>query len=1354
MKKKRLLTAIFSLCFAMGIGTFTACDKVLGTGTSDSPSSSVSQESVSKDSTEDGADSSSEQTPPTPQKPAPAMPRFTDITSLSYLSVYSPPTYAAKTTLSEQTLSSSNRTVIKGSFNNVGADVYTGEGGEWVWTSLSLDLPKMNDGANGDLRECALSFDLKVNNCSPTSSISVIDENGERTDPIAFANSSLESTAMVEKTKLDDNWVHITINLPLLLDGEALNSVESVLIEFSNAFGDHDIDSVFYVDNLKFCTPTRAWTTPAVYNPDGYYSKTDELYVMFAGNSFIEYSASALWLSYLCMDNGASAYVDYVWTPNGRIPDQYDNAFGSGGYMTSASTLPDVVFIQDFYDLSDGLELGSYLEKTYSVNKTTEVKVYAAENETDDGALAATRYGIDLVNWRSAVKTLKADYSFADANLNYLDGALHSNELAGLVGGTLAYMDLYGEIPDIQKMWDTAEYFVGREGDAVVDFLPGRTTQQKQDALMNIVRVCATLSGLDSDSICWHSYSWRTIVEATCEKAGKQTGTCTVCRTKTQRTVRPLGHEYVNNACTRCDISVSPADADDLANLTYLLTIPEDTFEDLEIQDIPLSTPIYFLQNSTVSDNSTSALTTKYTADGITPLMDAEAPNGIYMSFAALNLQSIYGKSVDLYNANLFFDLYLEGCAPLGFTMLLSEQTMLMDMYYLEEYTYTSEAFSFTKSNNGWYHCELDISLMESAYEGEEYMAIMFFFASDGYSEEAAFTLDNIQITGLELDAPEVIPPIDPVQPDAGDWANLGQLSTELIGDWVVHANLTLQKDVVSPDGNSGSAIRGSFHENMTDNGYDSTQDPNGDGGKWVWTAVTIDLKTIYGHSVDLSNQTLFFDVKVNNCDATSSILLLNASGSRSTQIPFNNAVNNPQVSATAGFLKETAFLTDGWARISVYFDKVYANEDHTAVDKIYITFSNAFGDYVNDSVFYLDNVHLAEGCFLPAEVDKDEWGDKNMVFALEPYNGGASPDLYLQTDVVSQNSTSAWQLDLSTYRASNPNVDANGNKWGYAQLQFAVLRHDYLNGNYSLKNLKNTQLTFDVKNVNVNTFGSIELFSVELSYPIVYSLAWDSRAENTSAITKTNLGDGWVRIHIDLSGIFLPIELEQISAVSLVFNNQGCTDTYATVYVDNVQFTGIEDYKVTQKDEGDFCDPYRTYASSLSPNGCEGSRLQSDVVSENSTSAIEVYFATDSNSNDTSAVECNLHFLFQTNDATLGGDLQDLTATTLTFDIKMDNVNPCIKFAMDGWVISWEMSQEYPFYLDGTENPYWVSLTQLENGWTRVSIQIFNMYPLDQITAISSARLIFSNENCQKENSWVYIDNVRFDGMKISPEA
>ena len=1352
MKKKRLLTAIFSLCFAMGIGTFTACDKVLGTGTSDSPSSSVSQESVSKDSTEDGADSASEQTPPTPQKPAPAMPRFTDITSLSYLSVYSPPTYAAKTTLSEQTLSSSNRTVVKGTFNNIGAEVYTGEGGEWVWTSLSIDLPKMNDGANGDLRECALSFDLKVSNCSPTSSISVIDENGERTDPIAFANGLSGSSAMVEKTKLDDNWVHITINLPLLLDGEALDNVESVLIEFSNAFGDHDIDSVFYVDNLKFCTPTKSWKTPTVYNPDGYYSKSDDLYIMFAGNSFIEYSSSAAWLSYLCMDNGANAYVDYVWTPNGRIPDQYANAFGRDGYMASVSALPDVVFIQDFYDMADALEFGSYLEKMYSVSKRTEVKVYPAENETEDGALAATRYGLDLVNWRSAVKTLKADYSFADANLNYLDGALHSNELAGLVGGTLAYMDLYGEIPDIQKMWDIAEYFVGREGDAVVDFLPGRTTQQKQDALMNIVRVCATLSGLDSDSICWHRYSWRTTIAATCENAGKQTGTCTLCRAKTERTIRPLGHEYENNGCIRCDIDVPLADEGDLANLNYLLTIPEDTFEDLEIQDIPLATPIYSLQSNTVSENSTSALTTKFIADGANPLVDAEAPNGIYMSFAALDLQAIYGSSVQLDNATLYFDLHLENCAPFGFTMLLSEQNMLMDLYYLEEFDYTSEAFSFTKFASGWYHCELDISLMEKDYIGEEYVSVMFFFASDGYSDEASFTLDNIRITNAESDG-DSIDPVPPAQPDANDWANLEQLSTELIGDWVVHANLTLQKDVVSPDGNSGSAIRGSFHENMTNNGYDSSQDPNGDGGKWVWTAVTIDLKAIYGHSVDLSNQTLFFDVKVNNCDATSSILLLNASGSRSTQIPFNNAFNNPQVSATPGFLKETAFLTDGWARISLYFDKVYANEDHTAVDKIYIIFSNAFGDHVNDSVFYLDNVHLAEGCFLPAEVDKDEWGDKNMVFALEPYNGGASPDLYLQTDVVSQNSTSAWKLDLSTYRASNPNVDTNGNKWGYAQLQFVVLRHDYLNGNYALKNLNNTQFSFDVKNVNVNELGSIELFSDSIFDKISCPISWDIRAENNSAITKTDLGDGWVRIQVEFSGLFLPIELEKVSHVSLVFNNQGCTDTYATIYVDNVQFAGIEDYKETQKDDGDFCDPYRTYTHS-SFNGYDGSRLQSDVVSENSTSAVEVYFGTESGTTDTTPTECYFYFVFQTNDATLGGDLQDLTTTTLTFDIKTENVNSCVKFSMEGMVISWEMSQAYPFNLDGTENPYWVSTAQLENGWTRVSLQIFNIYPLEQITAISYAQLTFSNENCQGGNSWVYIDNVKFDGMKISPDA
>lgn len=1367
MRKNKFLTTLLGLLLGLGVCGFTACENLpFGKPDTDSVSSENTSSDESSDTTLPEDNGSSEKPEDTDKPSAPVLmakePDFKDLTRMDYISMVAPEKYGVKADLEEVQLSSSSRTALKATFNNIGAEVYTGEGGEWVWTWFSIDIPSANGGYSADLRKRALTLDVKTSNCSPISSVTVYDEHGKPSKEVAFNNTASENTVYARKEKLSDGWVRITLNLPLIFEESDLDNVIDLRITASNAFGDHDMDSIYFVDNVHFSTPTDAWKTPQVHNPEGYYSKDEALYVMFAGNSFIEYSGSANWLSAICSTHGANAYADYVWTPNGRIPDQYQDAFGYSGFMMEEEK-PDVIFIQDFYDSSDALELGTFLEKLNTVSKSTELKVFAAENETEDGSLAASKYGVDLVNWRAAIKTLKADHGFTNSHLNYPDGVLHANELSGLVGGVMAYMDLYGEIPDVDKVWGLAQLYQGREGDLVVDFLPGYTDEDKQAALVDIMRVCAEACGLNADDICLHSYAWQTKTRATCETAGYQTGKCTACGNESETFIRPLGHDYQNGECTRCDVAVSLADSGDLANLDYVFHIPEESFGDIAIENIPLATPIYSSQSNTVSENSTSALTTKFIADGANSLIDAvEAPNGVYMSFTTLDFIAIYGSEVNLCKATLCFDLYLENCAPLGFTMFLTEQNTLLDMYYLEDFDYTSEAFSFTKSADGWYHCALDVSKMDIIYTFDKYAGVMFFFASDGYSDEAAFTLDNIQITGtiykgdgsdyeeIQPDTETPTPP-PPVLPDSNDWANLDYVSTEAIDKYIVAPELQLQTDTVSPLEESTSALRGSFHESMTDEGYDSTQDPNGDGGIWVWTAVKVDLKKIYGNSVDLTNQTLFFDVKVENCDVTSSIILLDASGKRATQIPFNNDPNNPSVSATKGFLKHGY---DGWATISIYFDEVYANEDHTAIDTVYILFSNAFGDHINDSVFYLDNIVLREGCFLPPEVDTNEWGDGNMVYAFEPYNGGATPDLYLQTDTVSQNSTTAWQLDLSTYRANNPNVDINGNKWGYTHLQFVVMRDDYLNGNYNDKNLNNTKFSFDVKNVSVNACGSIDLTNVNCSYELSYPLFWDSRAESNSAVTKTDLGNGWVRFQVDLSGLFLPVELETVIAVSLVFNNQGSSDTYSTVYVDNVSFVGIKDYKPAEKDEGDFCALGRTYAVNANYSyGQVAYRLQSDVVSENSNSAMEVCFNT--NSDEHASMECYFHFVFQSNDATIGGDLQDLSATTLTFDIKTENVNSCVKLAMNsGLVISWEMSQQYPFHLDNTTNPDWVTKTDLGNGWTRVSIQIFKIYPLDQITAIDYAYLVLSNENCQDENSWVYIDNVKFDGIKVSPDA
>ena len=165
---------------------------------------------------------------------------------------------------------------------------------------------------------------------------------------------------------------------------------------------------------------------------------------------------------------------------NGRIPDQYERAFGSDGYMYTEKV--DVLFIQDFYAPSDVLALGPFLTELYAFSPKTELKIYAGENETEDGLRAASYYGVDHVDWRNAIKTLKTEHSFTNSNLNAYDG-WHPNDLSGFVGALMMYMELFGEAPDFEKVKSLVK------DSNLWSFLPGIDNAEKETNFGNVYSV-------------------------------------------------------------------------------------------------------------------------------------------------------------------------------------------------------------------------------------------------------------------------------------------------------------------------------------------------------------------------------------------------------------------------------------------------------------------------------------------------------------------------------------------------------------------------------------------------------------------------------------------------------------------------------------------------------------------------------------------------------------------------------------------------------------------------------------------------------------------------------------------------
>lgn len=409
----------------------------------------------------------------------------TDIASVNYVTPRAPENYGTECYdmyMQSDVVSQNSQTALAGCFNNIGAPVYV-DNAIWTWAEIHLDEYY---GTPQDLTKKALVYDVKTENCHDVSSVIVVSDTGERSAEVSFnLKVSSSSEDSISRTILSNGWTRVTIDFfTTYFDDPILRSASSLLIMFSNRNCDASNDSTFYLDNagLVDSHSSKNVVDVTVYNPDGYYSKSQPLHVKIVGNCFVSssFSDSANLLQFLCNELGANVTVSYLSIGNGRIPDQYERAFGSDGYMYTEKV--DVLFIQAFYAPSDVLELGPFLTELYALSPKTELKIYAGENETEDGVRAASYYGVDHVDWRNAIKTLKTAHSFTNSNLNAYDG-WRPNDLSGFVGALMMYMELFGEAPDFEKVKSLVK------DSNLWSFLPGIDNAEKEANFGNVYSV-------------------------------------------------------------------------------------------------------------------------------------------------------------------------------------------------------------------------------------------------------------------------------------------------------------------------------------------------------------------------------------------------------------------------------------------------------------------------------------------------------------------------------------------------------------------------------------------------------------------------------------------------------------------------------------------------------------------------------------------------------------------------------------------------------------------------------------------------------------------------------------------------
>ena len=459
----------------------------------------------------------------------------------------------------------------------------------------------------------------------------------------------------------------------------------------------------------------------------------------------------------------------------------------------------------------------------------------------------------------------------------------------------------------------------------------------------------------ETPAVCNHIYTWTTVEEATCDTYGFQTGVCGLCGDTDSRTITKLNHNYVGNNCTYCGDELVKSDQNDLSTSKYVST---------KIIDKWIAHSTLEVQATTTAPNSTSALKGTFNAKDADGTYDSsQDPNGDGGQWAwtalTLNLKELCGGSADLDGYTFSFDIKMDNADTTSSIILYNsaEQRSAQVPFNISPATTEVGGSSYNGLSkkvlaDGWVRISIDLDQTFAGYakvETDE-LYIMLSNAYGDYTKDVVYYVENMCFKNKSGD--KVTPA--PIQADSDDLGKGNCIYDTKLGAWMVKTDIKLQKDETN---GSTTAICGRFNLKDAEEWYDSTQDPNGDGGKWVWSAFTLDLKELYGKSVDFRGYKLSFDIKVENGSQTTSLTYIDSDGYRPTELPVNNSDDADNVSNVSGFTKTV--LSDGWVRITANLDILFANEDVSKIDKIILIFSNANGDYVNDTVYYIDNIKM-----------------------------------------------------------------------------------------------------------------------------------------------------------------------------------------------------------------------------------------------------------------------------------------------------------------------------------------------------------------------------------------------------------
>ncbi len=300
---------------------------------------------------------------------------------------------------------------------------------------------------------------------------------------LPFSASTSESTASVESVESSLSSDSISSEESSSSAEESTSSIEesSSSVEESSSSIEESSSSV--EESSSSIEESSAEETKKEF---ALYDKEEYLRVKVVGNSFIGTSLCAEWFQKLCWETGANVEVlPFIAYGYGRIPDQIELAFGSGGYFYTEEI--DVLFVQDFYDSSDSDAMAEFLElmnaHALETGASTEVKIFPAENESRHGGLAALRHDLQLVSWKRAILKMKEN-GFAYEHLNYPNDSIqHSNVLAGVCGGAMMYLSLYGDLEE-QILADV----IANAG--LYQFMPGETDEEKRGYVKVMLDCC------------------------------------------------------------------------------------------------------------------------------------------------------------------------------------------------------------------------------------------------------------------------------------------------------------------------------------------------------------------------------------------------------------------------------------------------------------------------------------------------------------------------------------------------------------------------------------------------------------------------------------------------------------------------------------------------------------------------------------------------------------------------------------------------------------------------------------------------------------------------------------------------